>query len=111
MKLYVKDENGRKVFLNKVASSRTDLVKVIGKKEFVVKGRKYHVKDVYAAKDINVTITGLVVGGAIGFFAGPIGIAIGGLAGAVIGNGSDNRKLKNVKQFNDDFRTWEKRKK
>lgn len=101
MKLYVIDkEDKAKVYINKVAGSREELRKLIGKDEFSVKGKVYHVTEVHAAKETNNSISGAIIGGALGLFAGPIGIALGGFTGAVLGQIENKRKSKHVHRFN-----------
>lgn len=106
MKLFVTDKDNRKVYINKVASSRSELLEVLGKNEFKVRGKKYYVRNVRASVDSNDTFKGILVGGVVGAFAGPIGIAVGGIAGAIIGNGSDLKKRKNVVKFNKSKNKW-----
>ncbi len=110
MKLYIKEESGRNIYLNKVVSTRTELREIVGRNDFKVNGKKYYIQDVKAAKDSNDTFKGVVVGGLIGAFAGPLGIVFGGAAGAIIGNNSDRRRIKNVERFNKSRNRWAKQK-
>lgn len=111
MKLYVKEKDGKNVYINKVGSTRTELRDIVGRNDFKVNGKKYHIRDVKASKDSNDTFKGVVVGGVIGAFAGPLGIVVGSAAGAIIGNSSDKRRVKNVERFNKSQNKWSKIKK
>lgn len=106
MKLYVIGKNSRKIYLNKVASSRTELRQVLGKDDFYINDEKFFIRDVIANKDSNDTYTGLLVGGILGIFGGPFGIVIGGVVGAVLGCGVDSKKNINIKQFNRSKNKW-----
>lgn len=99
MKLYVKDQNNRKVFLNLSAPTKRDLAHLIGSENFYLKNRLYNISDVRAESD-NSTTTGSIIGGVVGALAGPIGILIGGLIGGLIGNSADNDKKAEVNRFN-----------
>ena len=101
MKLFVVDKTtNQKVNLNLLASTRGELVRLIGSPWFTFNGHNYHVNNVFAVADSNDTITGAIVGGVIGLLAGPIGIIAGGLLGGAIGNGGDKTEISNVDNFN-----------
>ena len=48
----------KRVYLNKVASTRRELVSVIGSENFKVKNARYSVRDVVAIRDSNDTYKG-----------------------------------------------------
>lgn len=101
MKLYIKNNDGKRVYLNKVASTRRELVSVIGSENFKVKNARYSVRDVVAIRDSNDTYKGSLIGGAVGIFAGPAGVIAGGVVGGVLGKANDTRRKKNVVNFNE----------
>lgn len=103
MKLFVKNNSGQKTYLNVVASSRHELVQVIGNQHFVINGRTYHVNQVFAESSVNGTAAGAVFGGMLGLLGGPIGVAIGGLLGGAVGQMNDNGEKKQIDFFNS---TW-----
>ena len=100
MKLFVRDSNNRKIYLNLLANSRDELAFKIGYEWFNLRGETYHVNDVYAESDSSNTAGGAIIGGLIGLLTGGAGALIGGMLGGVIGNSSDNEDLQRVRAFN-----------
>lgn len=101
MKLYVHDkESGEKVYLNFVATSRSELATALGSPWFSVMGAIYHVHEVVAESNDNNTTAGAVVGGLIGLLAGPVGVLIGGALGGALGNENDKSETSKVNKFN-----------
>ncbi|TAJ05070.1 hypothetical protein DMA11_23625 [Marinilabiliaceae bacterium JC017] len=100
MKLYVQNKRGKRIYINKVASTKLELKYELGRNEFSINGERYYIRDVRAQKDTNDTYIGIIVGGILGLIVGPLGIIVGGATGGIIGSGSDARKLKHVKKFN-----------
>lgn len=111
MKLYVKDEKDRIVYINKVAATKSELQVIIGKREFHVLGKKYSISQVKATKNTSDMVTGAIVGGVVGSFVGPLGVAIGGITGCVIGRSTDIRKQRSVETFNKSGVEWQRTKK
>lgn len=100
MKLFVRNNNNQKIYLNLTAPTRTQLANKIGGEYFYLGNRRYNVRKVFAENDSNSTATGAVVGGTIGAFGGPLGLLIGGLVGGLIGNGTDESENNRVRRFN-----------
>jgi len=101
MKLFVRDKaSNNKIYLNTLASTRSELANVIGSPWFSLHGLQYHVHEVIAESDSNGTATGAVVGGIIGILGGPFGILIGGALGGALGNEGDKSESSNVLRFN-----------
>jgi len=85
MKLYV-IKNKERVYINKIALTRSELERVIGKKWFVVDGGRYSVRDVCAdGGDDNDIYISFIVGGLIGMILGPVGIFVGFIVGYIFG--------------------------
>lgn len=102
MKLYVNKINGGKIYLNLIASTRSELALKIGSRYFNFnKPQSYCVKDVFAEKDTYENAeTGAIIGAIIGVIGGPVGILIGFIIGLLIGNHSENSEIMKVKLFN-----------
>ena len=101
MKLYVKDsKTGEKIYLNKISTSRRQLAKQLGGKNFEVSGKRFSVVDVYAENARDSTALGMVIGSAIGLIGGTPGVLLGGLIGAAFGKGEDDQESRNVNFFN-----------
>jgi hypothetical protein len=100
MKLFIKNNNNQKVYLNLVAKSRADLLNNLGDEFFTIAGEVYTVWDVYAESDSSSTGAGAVIGGVVGLLGGPIGAIIGGALGAAIGNSQDDSEKEKVEYFN-----------
>lgn len=100
MKLYVMNSGNQKVYLNLNASTRAELINLVGGYNFYLGTSLHSVYDVKAEKDINGTATGAVVGGVVGALGGPIGILIGGFVGGLVGNNSDEEEGQKVNRFN-----------
>lgn len=101
MKLYVIDpDSEEKIYLKKIANTRSDLAKLIGSAKFRLRKKEYHVNDVLAEPETNNSTPGIVVGGLFGLLGGPIGVAIGAMIGGVVANEpSEDDKLM-VNMFN-----------
>jgi hypothetical protein len=102
MKLFVKSKKNKKtkIYLKRTAKSRQSLANKIGGGYFVIRGEKYSVNDVYAAKEGSDTASGAVIGGILGLVGGPIGFLTGGTIGGMIGNSSDSKEAEEVRIFN-----------
>ncbi len=99
MRLYVKN-NGRKIYLRRVAKTRNQLARQLGSSYLRVKGIRYSVNDVRAEKDGSKTAAGGLLGGLVGLFGGPIGVLTGAALGSIIGNSSESREEQSVRIFN-----------
>lgn len=102
MRLYVQNKiTGRKQYLTETASSREELVKIIGSPSFTVFNAPYHVNDVLAEPSINTTVTGSLIGGVIGSAIEPgFGTVLGGALGGLFGNRVYQDEVKKVQGFN-----------
>lgn len=101
MKLFVRDKTSRKkIYLNILASTRSELAYIIGSNWFSLKRQQYHVHEVIAERSNNSTATGAVVGGLIGVLGGPVGVIIGGALGGALGNENDKTEIVKVTRFN-----------
>jgi hypothetical protein len=101
MKLFVWDKiSGTKIYLNILASTRSELAKIIGSTWFSLHGQQYHVHEVIAETDSNSTVAGALIGGLIGVLGGPIGVLIGGALGGALGNENDKTEIYKVSRFN-----------
>lgn len=105
MKLFVEEKvnnkkTGQKLYLDKIAPTKKDLVEFLGKKEFFINDEKYFVSQVIAEKSSDNTALGMVIGGVLGLVGGAIGVAAGGAIGGVLGRDSDIKEDEKVKIFN-----------
>jgi hypothetical protein len=101
MRLYVYDRViQQKVYLNLLASTRSELSNTIGSQWFTVNGRNFHVHNVVAETEVSATAAGAIIGGLIGLMAGPIGVLAGGLFGGAVGNTGDKTEVQRVNYFN-----------
>lgn len=101
MKLFVRDKiSGTKIYLNILASTRSELAHIIGSTWFSLHGQQYHVHEVVAETESNSTAAGAVVGGLIGILGGPVGVLIGGALGGALGNENDKTEAGKVSRFN-----------
>ena len=104
MRLYVWDKMNQgkrtKVFLDIEASTRWELKNRLRSFHFTLNGVSYNVNEVMAESGTNSTSTGAVLGGVIGLFGGPWGVAIGAAAGGLLGNQEDSRDNEKVRRFN-----------
>ena len=104
MKLYVKQSDGSKKYLNIVASSRESLLEKLGTSQFQIDNEVFDVSQVCAEKTAifqDTPVVSTVAGAILGLTAGPIGIIGGSLAGAILGFNSDSYEANQVKTFND----------
>ena len=99
MKLYVTGQDGNRIYINVLASTRQELANRIGSPWFIVHGQTFHVNNVRAQTSGSNTASGAVVGGLIGILAGPIGILAGSILGGAIGNGSDKTENAQIMYF------------
>lgn len=99
MKLFVRD-NKTKIYLRISAQTRGELQNKLGRRHFVVRGKKYSINDVQAETDNTNTAVGAILGGIIGAFGGPIGAITGGTLGGIVGSSSDSKEKQSVLIFN-----------
>jgi len=103
MKLFVIDRTTQqKIYLNLIASTRHELVNLIGSPWFNLNGQDFHVNDVIAETNANNIAAGAIFGGLIGLLGGPIGILAGGLIGGMLGNEGDKGESQKVNYLNSD---------
>lgn len=100
MRLYINSPNNKKIYLNIIAPTRTELRNMIGDDLFHIEDVLYSVNNVYAERGKNETATGAVVGGLVGALAGPVGIILGGVIGGLIGNSTDEDENVKIARFN-----------
>jgi hypothetical protein len=101
MKLFVIDSaTQQKIYLNLIASTRTELATLVGSPWFSLSGQSFYVNNVIAEADENNITSGAVFGGLIGLLGGPIGILVGGLIGGILGNEGDEGEKQKVNYFN-----------
>lgn len=102
MKLFVlnKEITNQKIYLNILASSRSELVSLIGSFWFSINGINYNANDVFAEGDKSNAIAGAIVGGLIGAVTGSFGILIGSSIGGALGNEKDKEESQRVDYFN-----------
>lgn len=100
MKLYFKDNNGAKQYLEYEANSRKELNRLIGNDSFVYQENVYSTANVYAESDVNSTLPA-IFGGAIGILGGGLGVAVGAAVGAMAGESLASTEKKKVEAFND----------
>jgi len=101
MKLYVKNQNNQKVYLNLTASTRQELADNIGGQTFYLGEDIYYVNDVFAESNTNNMAAGAVIGGTVGALGGPIGIIIGGIIGGLFGSNTGESEISKVRIFNE----------
>jgi hypothetical protein len=105
MKLYVEERNkaaktGNILYLDKIASTKKELLQLIGDKEFFINDRKYYISQVQAKKTSDNAALGMVLGGVLGLFGGVAGVAAGGALGGLFGKDSDIKEEEKVNKFN-----------
>lgn len=108
MKLFVESCKTcqNKIYLDVVASSRSELRTRFGGDFFYAHCQKCQTRNVYSINEVTAeaektgTPTGGIVGGLIGLIGGPIGLLIGAGVGAAIGNSVDEDEQKKVHFFN-----------
>lgn len=100
MKLYIKDTNDKKRYLNIVAVSRNELAQKLGGAYFAVDGITYHISQVNAERSNENTPVSTVIGGALGLIGGMPGVLIGGALGAFLGHEADKKELIAINSFN-----------
>ena len=100
MKLYIKDINENKRYLNVAAESRNELAQKLGGAYFSVDGTTYHISQVNAEKSNDNTPVSTVIGGALGLVGGMPGVLIGGVLGAYLGNEADKKESAAIDSFN-----------
>lgn len=105
MKLYIEKKNGPHksgeiIYIDKIASTRRDLWKLIGSKDFYVNEEKYFISQVKAMKSSDSTAIGMVVGGILGLIGGAAGVAAGGTIGGLLGKDNDIKETEKINKFN-----------
>jgi hypothetical protein len=100
MKLYVKDQSGKKLLIRAVAKDKRELARQLGGLSFRVNGHNFTVRDVVAEKSAENAGIGMVVGGLIGALGGPSGVLAGGVIGALAGIDKDQKETVEVGVFN-----------
>jgi len=105
MKLCVEEKNGSNktgniLFLDKIAPTKRELVRLLGSKEFYINDEKYFVSQVHAKKSSDNTALGMVLGGILGLVGGAAGVAAGGVIGGALGKDSDIKEQEKVDRFN-----------
>lgn len=105
MKLFIEEKKGsnktgRKIYIDKIASTRRELQQLIGTKEFYINGEKYYVSQVKAENASDSTAVGAVVGGVLGLIGGSLGVAVGGAIGLMLGKDKDIKEQEKADTFN-----------
>jgi hypothetical protein len=100
MRIFVRNPQGVKEYLNIPASNRRELAQRIGGAWFTFNRNQYHVHQVVAESDSNNLTSGAIIGGIIGLLAGPFGILVGGTLGGALGNEGDKTENEKVNYFN-----------
>lgn len=105
MKLYVEEKTkgqktGKKLYLDKIASTKRELVQLLGSKEFYIGEEKYFVNQVKAEKTSDGTAIGMALGGVLGVVGGVAGVIAGGALGGLLGKDSDIKESDKVNKFN-----------
>lgn len=102
MRLYVNhriDTNNR-IYLPYNAHSRNQLISIIGSPYFQIAGFHYSVNDVFAEPSTGNTIAAAVIGGLLGGLTGGVGLLLGGLGGAMVGNVKESNEIQKINTFN-----------
>jgi len=100
MKLYVTNNTtGEKTYLKQSATSRSELVQVLGSERFQIDTEVYSVTDVVAERNEN-TAGAMAAGGVLGVVGGVPGVIIGGLIGALLGKSTDDEDKEKTDKFN-----------
>lgn len=105
MKLYVEEKKGphktgKNIYIDKIATTKSELERLIGAKEFYINNERYYVSQVKATKSGDSTAIGMVVGGILGLIGGAAGVAAGGVIGGILGKDTDIKEEEKVKKFN-----------
>lgn len=105
MKLFVEEKvggrkTGKKLFLDKVASTKLELLELLGSKDFFIGNERYYINQVQAQKSSDNTAMGMVLGGVLGLIGGAAGVAAGGAIGGLLGKDSDIKAQEKVEKFN-----------
>lgn len=99
MRLYI-DENGKKVYLKQQATTRHELTKVLGARQFQANGKVYHISSVRAEPDNTVATIGVGIGGFLGALGGIPGVIAGALIGGAVGGAQLEKDRKMAEAFN-----------
>jgi hypothetical protein len=105
MKLFVEEKvggrsTGEKLYLDKIASTKKELIELLGRKEFFINDDKYFVSQVKAEKSNDAAALGMVIGGALGLIGGVYGVMAGGALGGFLGKDTDIKETEKVDKFN-----------
>jgi hypothetical protein len=99
MRLYIEDDNKKKIYLNKKAVNRKELQSLIGSSKLKLNEKTYELSEVFAEPD-NVAVTSVLAGGTIGLFGGALGVVIGSVAGGIIGTQLEKNEKDIADKFN-----------
>jgi hypothetical protein len=102
VKLYLQGQCGHKIFLTSPALTRADLpawFHLICPHD--QQGGYYSTRNVFAEPESGQTAGGAILGGLVGLLAGPIGLILGGTAGASLGAATEKTELARAKHFNE----------
>lgn len=91
----------KKLYLKSNAKTRRDLFNKLGTTEILIGGILYHISDVVAENNTDLTSVGMIVGGLIGFCGGVWGVILGGIFGGMYGWREDNEENERVCIFNE----------
>ena len=100
LRLFVKNKEGKKVYLQMMALTKRELIDKIGSHKFTLEDELYTVSNVRAEPSDENAAVSMVIGGAIGLLGGVAGVVAGGALGGLIGNEKDKKDNLMVKRFN-----------
>jgi hypothetical protein len=100
MRLFVRGDGNKKIYLKVKAKNRVELAKLLGANVFTINGVRYTLNHVKAEPEPSNAGAGAVIGGLIGMIGGPAGALAGGAIGGIIGGVADNEEKEKVALFN-----------
>ncbi|WP_152006254.1 hypothetical protein [Desulfoluna spongiiphila] len=102
MRLFVKHRvKDKKIYLKQLAYNRSQLLEIIGSRQFKLEGESYTIEEVFAEKgDDNNSVLGALAGGAIGLAGGLPWLLAAAAIGSFIGKNSDEKEIQKVEFFN-----------
>lgn len=102
MRLFVINRRDRqtRIYLPYNAPTRKQLISIIGSPYFRAGGFHYSVNDVLAEPTTGNTVAGAIIGGILGGLTGGVGLLLGGLGGAMLGNVKESDEAQKVSIFN-----------
>ena len=102
MRLYLQGQCGHKIYLTSPAQTRAELPGWFQLQcPHDQQAGYYANQNVFAEPESGQTAGGAILGGLVGLLAGPIGLILGGAAGASFGAATEKTELARANRFNE----------